>query len=299
MKYGFRQTLPLHLMLLPCVILVILFSYVPMTGITIAFQRFIPAKGLFGPQEWVGWYYFKYAFQLPEFKDAIFNTLYISVMKIVAGIITPVFFAVLINEIRRTLLKRAIQTIVYLPHFLSWVILAGVFVDILSPSYGIVNRLIQALGFEPIFFLGSNDWFPFVLVATDTWKEFGFGTIVYLAAVTSINPSLYEAAIVDGANKWHQIRHITIPGIIPIVLLMTLLSIGNILSANFDQIFNLYSPQVYESGDVLDTLVYRIGLLDTNYSLSTAIGLFKSGVSFIIISLFYYIAYKVTDYRIF
>jgi putative aldouronate transport system permease protein len=286
-------------MLLPSLILLIIFAYLPMAGIVIGFQRFIPAKGLFGPQEWVGLYYFKYAFQLPEFRDALFNTLYISFMKIVAGIVTPVVFAILLNELRLALLKRSIQTIIYLPHFLSWVILAGVFVDILSPSYGIVNRLLQSFGIEPIFFLGSNAWFPYVLVATDTWKEFGFGTIVYLAAITSIDPNLYEAAIVDGANKWRQIWHITLPGMLPIIMLLTLLSIGSILNANFDQIFNLYSPQVYKSGDVLDTLVYRIGLLDANYSLSTAIGLFKSVVSCILISIFYYIAYRFLNYRIF
>ena len=286
-------------MLLPGIVLIIIFSYIPMAGNILAFQRFIPAKGLFGDQQWVGLYQFEYLFKLPGFRDALRNTVYISFMKIVAGIVTPVFFAILINELRVRFLKRAVQTIVYLPHFLSWVILAGVFIDILSPSYGLVNRLLQSMGIEPIFFLGDNRWFPYVLVATDTWKEFGFGTIVFLAAITSVNPNLYEAAVMDGANKLRQIWHITLPGMTPIILLVSLLSIGNILNANFDQVFNLYSPQVYESGDVLDTLVYRIGLVDANYSLSTAIGLFKSLVACFLISTFYYLAYKISDYRIF
>ena len=195
--------------------------------------------------------------------------------------------------------RRSIQTSIYLPHFLSWIILAGVLVDILSPSYGIVNRVIKALGFEPVFFLGSNTWFPYVLIFSEIWKEFGFGTIVYLAAIVSIDPSLYESAIVDGANKWKQIWHITIPGILPIITLISLLNLGSILAGNFDQVFNLYSPQVYRSGDILDTLIYRVGMLDANYSLSTAIGLFKSFVSMILISLSYYLAYKLADYRIF
>lgn len=296
---DFKKNKPLLLMLLPSAVLLFIFSYIPMVGIIIAFQKFIPVKGLFGPQQWVGLDNFRYILMLPEFKDALWNTIRISSMKIIGGLVVPVFFAILLNEITISFLKRIIQTVFYLPHFLSWVILAGIFVDILSPSQGIVNRFIRTLGFQPIFFLGDNKWFPYVLVITDIWKEFGFGTIVYLAAITSIDPSLYEAAMVDGANKWQQIRHITLPGMFPIIILMSVLSLGSILNANFDQVFNLYSPQVYKSGDVLDTLIYRIGLIDANYSLGTAIGLFKSGISFFLIATSYYLAYKFADYRIF
>lgn len=295
----FKKQLPLHMMILPGIVMLFIFSYLPLGGLVLAFQRFIPAKGLFGPQKWVGLANFRYLFRMPDFSRALYNTLYISFLKIAAGIICAVLFAILINELRTKWLQRTVQTIVYLPHFLSWVILAVIFVDMLSPSEGIINQFLKWLGIEPIFFLGDNSWFPHVLVITDTWKEFGFGTIVYLAAITGIDPSLYEACIVDGGNKWQQIRHITLPSIAPIIALMALLNIGSIMNGNFDQVYNLYSPQVYYSGDILDTLVYRIGMLDANYSLSTAVGCFKSLVSLVLVGSTYYAAYKFADYRVF
>lgn len=199
---NLKTSLPFHLMLLPSVIMLFIFSYIPMYGVKIAFQKFIPARGMFGQQDWVGLKNFIYIFNMQDFHQALKNTIFISFMKLFCGMITSVFFAILLNEVRNTKLRRSIQTTIYLPHFLSWIILAGVLVDILSPSYGIINKVIKALGFDPVFFLGSNKWFPFVLIFSEVWKEFGFGTIVYLAAIVSIDPSLYESAIVDGANKW-------------------------------------------------------------------------------------------------
>ena len=298
-RKDFRKNKALHLMLLPCLILLIIYSYVPLVGLKMAFERFIPSKGLFGEQEFVGLHWFKYLFNMDDFFYALRNTLVISCTKLILTMAASILFAILVNEVRNRKLKRTIQTVVYLPHFISWDILASVFIDILSPSEGIVNRLIAAFGGEPIYFLGSNKWFPFTLVATDIWKEFGFGTIVYLAAITSIDPGLYESAAIDGANKFQQIIHITLPGLMGIIVLMMLLNIGSILGGNFDQVYNLYSPQVYRSGDILDTLVYRIGLVDFNFSLSTAVGLFKSLVSTILISLSYFLAWKVADYRVF
>ena len=298
-RKDFRKNKALHLMLLTCLILLIIYSYVPLVGLKMAFERFIPSKGLFGEQEFVGLHWFKYLFNMDDFFYALRNTLVISCTKLILTMAASILFAILVNEVRNRKLKRTIQTVVYLPHFISWVILASVFIDILSPSEGIVNRLIAAFGGEPIYFLGSNKWFPFTLVATDIWKEFGFGTIVYLAAITSIDPGLYESAAIDGANKFQQIIHITLPGLMGIIVLMMLLNIGSILGGNFDQVYNLYSPQVYRSGDILDTLVYRIGLVDFNFSLSTAVGLFKSLVSTILISLSYFLAWKVADYRVF
>ena len=191
------------------------------------------------------------------------------------------------------------QTLIYLPYFLSWVILSGVLLDILSPSQGIVNQLLQGIGIKPIFFLGDNRWFPFTLVISNEWKEFGFSTIVYIAAILGINPSLYEAAVVDGASRWRQTWHITLPGMAPIIVLMATLSVGNILNAGFEQVFNLYSPIVYQSGDIIDTFVYRIGMVDAQYGVATAVGLFKSVISFILISLSYVLAYRFANYRIF
>ncbi|MFK7692201.1 ABC transporter permease [Paenibacillus sp. HJGM_3] len=291
------HNMPLHLMLLPAIILVLIFSYWPMLGVVMAFEKFIPTKGIFG-SDWVGLKNFKYVFNLPDIWTILWNTIFIATMKIVAGLVVPITFALLLNELVRERIKRTVQTLIYLPHFLSWVILGGVLIDVLSLK-GIVNEVIGFFGVEPIYFLGSNSWFPYVLVITDVWKEFGFGTIVYLAALTSIDPSLYEAAIVDGANRWKQTVHITIPGIMPIVILMTTLSLGSVLNAGFDQVFNLYSPQVYESGDIIDTFVYRIGMIDAQYSVATAVGLFKSVVSLLFISVSYGLAYRFAGYRIF
>ncbi|MEK5058836.1 protein lplB [Paenibacillus sp. FSL H7-0326] len=294
----FIRNIPLHLMILPGLILVLVFSYIPMAGLVIAFQNFSPIAG-FKNMNWVGLDNFRYLFDLPGFSQVVWNTVFISVMKIVAGLVVPVLVALLLNEVRRTGFKRTIQTIIYMPHFFSWVILASIIVDVLSPSSGIVNMALKALGIDPIQFLASNEWFPYILVITDQWKEFGFGTIIYLAALTSIDHSLYEASVIDGAGRWKQTWHITLPGIRPIVILMVTLSLGNVLNGGFDQVFNLYNPLVYESGDILDTMIYRIGLQDAQYSVSTALGLIKSVVSFVFIGLGYYLAYRFANYRIF
>ncbi|SFD62983.1 putative aldouronate transport system permease protein [Paenibacillus catalpae] len=294
-----KRELPLNLMILPGFIFIILFSYVPMAGIIIAFQRFIPAKRLFGDQQWVGFKNFKYVMSLPNFDNILWNTFYIASLKVILGLVVPIVIALLLNEMKHVLLKRSIQTAIYLPHFLSWVVLGGIFIDILSPTNGLVNTLLNKLGLNSIFFLGDNKWFPYTMILTDTWKDFGYGTIIYLAALTGINPNLYEAAQMDGANRWKQTIHISLPGIQMVIVLLMVLSLGNLLNAGFDQIFNMYSPMVYESGDILDTFVYRIGLLDAQFGVATAVGLFKSVIALILVSTSYYFAYKFADYRIF
>lgn len=285
-------------MLIPGLAFIIIFSYVPMAGIMMAFEKYIPTKGLFG-SPMVGWKNFKFLMDYPDIGRILFNTLYIATMKIIAGLIVPITVAILLNELRKEWMKRAFQTMVYLPHFLSWVLLSGIIIDVLSPSTGVLNQILGLVGIKPIFFLGDNKWFPYVMVITDVWKEFGFSTIVYLAALTNINPSLYEASDIDGAGRWKQTLHITLPGMMPIIVLMLTLNIGNVLNAGFDQIFNLYSPQVYESGDVIDTFVYRMGIEQAQYGFATAVGLLKSIVSFILISVSYILAYRIANYRIF
>lgn len=299
MRAKLRKELPLHLMLLPGLVMIILFSYVPMAGVMIAFQKFIPAKGLFGDQKWVGLDNFEYVMNLPSFTQVLWNTLFISSLKLILGLIIPLVFAILLNELASNVIKRSVQTAIYLPYFLSWVVLGGILIDILSPSGGIVNEFLGWFGVSKIFFLGDNDWFPFTLIASDVWKNFGYGTIVYLAAITGIDPGLYEAATIDGANRWHKTWHITIPGIRMVIVLLSVLSLGQLLNAGFDQVFNLYSPQVYESGDILDTFVYRIGLLDAQYGVATAVGFFKSIISLTLISSSYFLAYRFAKYRIF
>lgn len=263
-----------------------------------AFQRFNPVRGFFGSR-WTGLENLSYVFDMPDFPSVLWNTFFIASMKVIAGIIVPVFFALLLNEVRSHRYKRTLQTIVYFPHFLSWVILAGMMVDILSPSTGIVGMAMKAVGLEPVYWLGDPKVFPYTLVLTETWKEFGFGTIVYLAALTAIDPNLYEAAMIDGATRMQQTYYVTLPGILPVVMLMAILSMGSILNAGFDQVFNLYSPQVYSTGDILDTLVYRLGIEDIQFGVATAVGLFKSLVSFILLVMSYSLAYKYTDYRVF
>jgi len=292
------RELPLHLMLLPGVICVILFNYIPLLGIVMAFQKYIPNKGILH-SKWIGLDNFKYILSMPNITGVLYNTVFIAVMKIVAGVVIPVLFALLLNEIRKEYFKRSVQTLIYFPYFLSWVILGGILIDILSPSTGIVNQFLGFFGIDPIYFLGNAKWFPFTLIISDTWKNFGYSTIIYLAALTNVDPSLYEAAIVDGANRWKQTLHVTIPGIVPIVTLMVVLSLGNVLNAGFEQVFNLYSPQVYSTGDIIDTLVYRIGLIDAQFSVGTAIGLFKSVISFGLIILSNKLAQKYAGYRVF
>lgn len=182
---------------------------------------------------------------------------------------------------------------------MSWIILSGVVIDILSPNEGIVNQIIKMFGGEPVFFLGDNRWFPWTMIATDTWRNFGFNTIVYLATITSIDPTLYEAAAIDGGNRWKQTLHITLPGMKMIIVLLMVLNLGNVLNAGFDQIFNMYSPQVYASGDIIDTLVYRMGLVQAKFGPSTAVGLLKSVISCGLISISYYVSYKFFNYNLF
>lgn len=286
-----------HLMLLPGMIFLLIFSIIPMFGIVIAFQKFIPAKGIFH-SKWIGLDNIKFMLQLPDSRQILINTLIIAVLKILAGLVVPIIFALLLNEVRVSWYKRTIQTIVYVPHFLSWVILSGIIINMLSFE-GLVNKVVTILGHEPVMFLASNTWFRPILIITDVWKEFGFGTIIYLAALTAINPNLYEAAEIDGASRFKQLLNVTLPGIVSTIVLLATLSLGSVLNAGFDQVFNLYNPLVYETADIIDTFVYRTGLISMQYGLATAVGLLKSLVSMILIVISYKLAYKLANYRIF
>ena len=294
-----KREIPLHVMILPGVIMLFIFNYIPLGGIIIAFQNFNPARGLFGDNPWIGLENFEYVFSLPNTGRVFMNTLIIAVLKIVIGTAVPIIVALLLNECRNIAAKRTIQTMIYFPYFISWIILSGVLVDILSPSDGLVNDVIKAFGGEPIYFLGDNKYFQGTLVVSDVWRNFGYNSVVYLAAITGIDMALYEAASIDGANRWQQTWHVTLPGMSTIVILMVILNLGNLLNAGFDQVFNLYGPAVYETGDIIDTMVYRMGLEQAKFGPSTAVGLLKSVVSFILISSAYLIAYKKFDYKVF
>jgi putative aldouronate transport system permease protein len=294
-----RTEIPLHLMLIPGLIITFVFAYIPLAGLTVAFQRFIPAKGLFGDQTWVGLGNLELIFSMPSTMNVIRNTVVISFGKIVLGLVVPIIVTLLLNEVSSSKIKRSIQTIIYFPYFLSWVVFAALLIEMLSPSTGMVNKLLGSLGIEPIFFLGDNRYFQGTMIVTDTIKNFGYGTVVYMAAITGIDPTLYEAAAIDGAGRWRQTLHITLPGLSMVIVLMMVLSLGGVLNAGFDQIFNLYNPYVYETGDVIDTMMYRLGLVQAMFGPSTAMGLLKSLVSFVFISISYLAAWKFSDYRIF
>ena len=297
-KNRLLRELPLHIMLIPAVVLVGIYSYGSMAGISIAFQKFVPTKGLFG-SEWVGLRNFATLFNLPNFWPVIRNTVFIALAKMVFGVLVPVVFALMLNEVSKPRFKRSVQTMAYLPNFLSWIILAGIFRDLLSPSSGIISLLLQNIGVKAPFFLGDKFWFPITVVITDIWKGFGFGSVIYLAALTSIDPALYESAMIDGAGRWKQTLHITLPGIASMIILMTVLSMANILNGGFDQIYNMYSPIVLETGDILDTFVFRLGIERAQFALSTAASFFKSVVSFLFIVLSYYLADRFAGYRVF
>ena len=295
----------LYIMLIPGVILTAIYAYGPLGGLAIAFQKYDFTKGLFG-SPYNGFDNFIYIFKLRDFKRALGNTLVIAIIKIVLGMLFPIVVSILLNEVRHTAFKRTVQTLIYLPFFISWVIIAGIFQQLLSPSTGIVNAVLKDLGLlkESVFFLGDASTFRPVVIISDIWKGFGMGTILYLAALTGIDPNLYEAAAIDGASRWQRIWYITLIGLVPIIVLNGTLSLGNVLNAGFDQIQNLINTAVYKTGDVLDTLVYRVGIEGIRgtlprYEIATAMGLFKSSVSMVLTCTAYYCAYKFADYRIF
>lgn len=292
---------PLHVMLLPATVLLAVFAYFPMVGILIAFQDYVPSKGwdLFFRSEWVGLENFEYIISMPEFGQVMINTLVIAILKIVTNIAVPLVLALLLNEVGNRFFKKSVQTIVYIPYFFSWVILSGILVDLLSPTDGIVNSVLSAMGFHTVNFLGNPDTIQGVFVVSNIWKEVGYNTVIFLAALTSIDQTQYEAARVDGAGYFKQMLYITLPSILPMIILVTVLGMGNILNAGFDQVFNLYSPIVYEKADIIDTFVYRLGMEQLQYSVSTAVGLFKSIISFLLITSSFWLAKRFANYQIF
>jgi len=285
----------LLIMLLPGLIYYIVFCYMPMYGLTISFKDFRILDGI-NASPWVGLKHYKMAFSSPEFWRVFKNTLVISALKLLINFPAPIILALLLNEVRCLRFKKVVQTVSYLPHFLSWVVLAGVVNTILSPSTGPINGILVKMGMQPIYFVADKDWFRPVLVFTSLWKEVGWGTIIYLAALSSVNPELYEAAILDGANRLQQTIHVTLPAIVNVIVIMLIFAVGGIVNDDFDQIFNLYTPAVYSVGDVLGTYVYRVGLEGMQYSYSTAIGLFKNIIAFGLIMLTNYVSGKFSDY---
>ncbi|MCL2058971.1 MAG: ABC transporter permease subunit [Oscillospiraceae bacterium] len=277
--------------------MLIIFSIVPMLGIVIAFQNYQPARGFINSQ-FIGLRNFQLLLAYPDVRNIFVNTIVISVSKMILGIVVPVTFAVMLNELKFMAYKRFVQTIVYIPHFLSWVILAVMFHNIFSYT-GMANKIVELFGGEPILFMVSNTWFRPIIIATDIWKSFGYGAIIYLAAISHVDPNIYEAAAIDGANRMRIIWHIILPTISTTIVLMATLSLGSVLNAGFDQIYNMYTPLVYKTGDIIDTYVYRMGLQRLQFSFATAVGLLKSVVSLILVVTSYKLADIFTGYTLF
>ena len=298
-KPTLRETWPYHLLVLPGLLDVLVYTILPFFGNIIAFQDFRPIRG-FLRSEWVGLENFEYMFRLRDTKRIFTNSLIIASCKLVFSLIGSIIFALLLHECYSKAAKKTVQTICFLPHFLSWVILATIFRSMFGEG-GVVNSILKNVGIveTDINFLGSNSIFRWILIGTDVWKEFGYGAIIFMAALAGISPELYEAADIDGATRWDKMVHITLPGIAVTIVLVMTLNLSSILNAGFDQVYNLYTPVVYESGDIIDTYVYRASFINAQYSLATAIGLLKSAVSFILITVSYYTAYKTTGYRLF
>lgn len=284
-------------MVVPGLLWLLFFNLVPLSGIIIAFEDYVPGLGPWR-SEFNGLENFEYLFSMADAKRVIVNTIVIACSKVVLNLVVPLLFALLLNEVKNLRYKKFIQTAVYLPHFLSWVILASVILNIFGLD-GIVNKIGGLFGAEPVIWFSESSYFRQLVIGTDVWKEFGFNAVIFLAALTGIDPNLYEAASIDGCGKFRSVFYITLPGIMPTIVLVGVLGLSNVLNAGFDQVFNLYNPMVYSTGDILDTWVYRIGLVNLQFSLATTAGLFKSLISFVMIVLSYTAAYKFADYKVF
>ena len=271
-----------YIFALPAVVVLFLFAYKPMYGVIIAFKDFKIRKGIWG-SEWIGMANFKRMFTYANFWQLMRNTIYISLLKIFIDTFSTIILALLFNELRNAKFKRVVQSFSYLPHFISWVILGGIIRELFSPTRGVVNDLIKLFGGKPIYFLADANYFVGMLIVTNLWKGIGWGTIIYLAAISAIDQEQYESAVIDGASRFQQARYITIPCIMPTIVTLFILNLGSVMNAGFDQIFNLYNSQVYSVADIIDTYVYRIGLMDWQYSYSTAVNLFKNVIGIILV----------------
>lgn len=292
-----KREMPFYIMLAPGIILTAIFSYVPMFGLVMAFQKFNPGKGFFR-SPFVGLDNFKFIFNQPNIWRVTANTLIIACSKMVLGIVVPLLLALLLNELMSPRLKKIVQTSFFLPYFLSWAIIASVIFQVFSLN-GPVNHLMEIFGADKVSFFTDNSVFRWLLIFSDTWKGMGMNIVIYLAAITNIDQSQYEAAVVDGANRMQQVWSITLPSILPIIILTITLALGCVLNAGFDQVYLLYNPLVYESADILDTFVYRLGIGQKLYSPAAALGFVKSTITCILTSISYYLAYRFAGYRIF
>jgi putative aldouronate transport system permease protein len=305
-RRGFLENLRryrlLYLMLLPALLLLFLFSYVPMYGVVVAFQDYKVMKGIMASR-WVGLENFITLFHKQSFLQALRNTFAISGLRLLLGFPAPILFALLLNELGSGRFKKTVQTISYMPYFVSWVVISGMMLEVFSLQRGIVNTVIRAFGGTSIYFMNDPGWFLGILIGSGIWQSVGWGSIIYLGAIAGINPELYESASIDGASRLQKARFITMPGMYPMIVISFLLSLGGILNAGFDQIFNMYSPGVFNVSDILDTYMYRAAFTGSgvsygasDLSIATAVGLFKNAIGFGLLFGANAVAGKLTDY---
>ena len=282
LKGDLKKYAGLLLLMVPGLVWIFVYHYVPIYGITLAFKRFRILEGILR-SPWVGFEYFIRAFSSAKFWEVLWNTVVLAFYRLVFYMPAPIIFALLLNEIRHLRYKRIVQTVSYLPHFLSWVVVAGIFRNLLSPAHGILNYLLSLIGHEPIAFMLLPQYFRPIIIVSSIWVQAGWGSIIILAAITAINPELYDACDIDGGGRLSKLRHITLPGIMPVVLMIYILRTGRLLRAGFDQVFNFYNPSVYSVGDIVNTYVYRVGLEGFDFSYGTAIGFFMNIVCLIVL----------------
>jgi putative aldouronate transport system permease protein len=280
-------------MLIPGLVFLIIFQYIPMGGVILAFKDHQLLKGVLG-SPWAGLKHFRKLFSSPDFYRIMRNTIAISMMKLLCGFPVPIIFALLLNEVSHIRYRKLVQTVSYMPHFISWVLLSAVFIDLLSLD-GPVNGLLKMMGTQPTIFMSKSRYFWIIITLTHIWKTFGWSSIIYFAALSNVDPNLVEAAGIDGASRFRKALSISLPCIMPTVLVLLILNTGSILSAGFDQVFNMYNASVMDVADILDTYVYRQGLIRIEYSYSTAVGLFKSVVALLMIVTTNHIARTVNE----
>lgn len=297
-KKGLGKQIVKHkyllLMFLPCLLYYLMFKYVPMIGIVISFKNYNPFIGIM-ESNWVGLKYYTMFFENPDFLKLLRNTFLLGFYKLIFGFPAPIILALLLNELKKIAFKRFVQTVSYLPHFISNVVIASMVVMFLSPTGGIINKLIQFLGFEKINFLLMPEWFRSVYVLSEIWQNLGWESILYLAALTAIDPVYYEAAEMDGASRLRKLWHITLPGIVPTIIILLILNVGKVIEIGFEKVFLLYNPATYETADILSTFVYRVGLMQGNFSYASAIDVFTGLISMVFIISTNYISRKVTE----
>lgn len=300
-RLGLRDTLlrrlspywPLYAMAVPGLLFLIIFKYIPLAGSVIAFQDYSVFKG-FTDSPWVGFKHFATLFHYPEFTRVFTNTLILGFIKVFCVFPVPVLLALMINEVRKARLKKGIQTALYIPHFLSWVIVAGIAFDLFALS-GLFNIVIGWFGHDPVLVMQESKFFRLIYMITAVWRDAGWGTVVYMAAISAIDPQLYESAMIDGASKFKQMKHITFPLLVPTILVLFLLEIGNFMDLGFDQVYNLLTPMTYSVGDIMDTYVFRTGIQQAQYSFATAVGLFQAVIAFALVYTFNRVSRKVSD----